>query len=70
MNPDVFITIAFLSVVSLVGIAGALLLMVVRGRRRADAGLNPPEGAEARAAATDGCVLDSERRLVGRVWQS
>ena len=74
MNPDVFITIAFSSVVSLAGIAGALLLTVVRGRRRADAGLNPREEGEAGSAqpvnASLQPPLQSERRPVGRVWQS
>ena len=74
MNPDVFITIAFSSVVSLAGIAGALLLTVVRGRRRADAGLNPREEGEAGSAQPVNASLQpplhSERRPVGRVWQS
>ena len=74
MNPDVFITIAFSYVVSLAGIAGALLLTVVRGRRRADAGLNPREEGEAGSAqpvnASLQPTLHSERRPVGRVWQS
>jgi hypothetical protein len=74
MNPDVFITIAFSSLASLAAIAGALLLAVVRGRRRADAGLNPLEEREARSGqpvdASLQPTLHSKRRPVGRVWQS
>jgi hypothetical protein len=77
MNPDVFITIAFSSFVFLVGVAGALIVTVavVRGRRRADASLNPPpDGAEARSlqpvVAPSQSTLHSERPAVGRVWRS
>ena len=76
MNPDVFITIVFSSFVFLGGVAGALFVTVtvVRGRRRADAGLNPREEGEAGSAQPVNASLQpplhSERRPVGRVWQS
>jgi hypothetical protein len=77
MNPDLFITIVFSSFVFLVGVAGALFVtvMVVRGRRRADASLNPPpDRAEARSpqpvVAPSQVTLHSERPAAGRVWRS
>jgi hypothetical protein len=77
MNPDLFITIVFSSFVFLVGVAGALFVTVtvVRGRRRADASLNPPpDGAEARSpqpvVAPSQVRLHSERPAAGRVWRS
>jgi hypothetical protein len=76
MNPDLFITIVFSSFVFLVGVAGALFVTVtvVRGRRRADASLNPPlDGAEARSAepvVAPSPALRSERTAVGQVWRS
>lgn len=76
MNPDLFITIVFSCFVLLVGVAGALFVTVtvVRGRRRADASLNPPlDGAEARSAepvVAPSPALRSERTAVGQVWRS
>jgi hypothetical protein len=77
MNPDVFITIVFVSFVLLVGVAGALFatVTVVRGRRRADANLNPPrDGAEARSpqpvVAPSQVALHSGSPAVERVWRS
>ena len=77
MNPDVFITIVFSSFVFLLGVAGALFatVTVVRGRRRADASLNPSaDGAEARSphpvVARSQVTLHSEHPAVGRVWRS
>ena len=75
MNPDVFITIAFVSFVLLVGVAGALFVTVtvVRGRRRAHASLSPPpDGADApsRQPVIAPSRAHSERPAVGRVWRS
>jgi hypothetical protein len=75
MNPDLFITIVFSSFVFLVGIAGALFVTVtvVRGRRRADASLNPPpDGADARSpqpVAPSQVTLHSERPAAARMWR-
>jgi hypothetical protein len=75
MNPDLFITIVFSSFVFLVGIAGALFVTVtVRGRRRADASLNPPpDGADARSpqpvVAPSQVTLHSERPAAPRMWR-
>jgi hypothetical protein len=76
MNPDLFITIVFSSFVFLVGVVGALFVTVtvVRGRRRAEARLNPPaDRAEARSAepvVAPSRALHSERPTVGQVWRS
>ena len=74
MNPDLFITIVFSSFVFLVGVAGALFVTVtvVRGRRRADASLNPPpDGADARSPqpVPSQVRLHSERPAAARVWR-
>ena len=75
MNPDVFFTIVFSSFVFFVGVAGVLFvtMTVVRGRRPADASLNPPsDGAEAssRQPVAVPVTLHSASPVVRAVWRS
>jgi hypothetical protein len=64
MDPDIFITIAFSSLVFMAGMVGLMLLtvMVVRSRRRAEG----PYEQEEPSAATAQALRHSPQRTPGR----